>query len=92
RLAQIVREPRRLGFGYSSRQGRQGREVTGQRPVTLSKSKDLRRISLFVRNDIVLPLRPLRALREIFRNSVAAVPRYALRGKHDNLNAAHKSY
>jgi hypothetical protein len=44
--------------------------------------KILRRISLSVRNDNVLPLRPLRALREIFRNSVAAAPRWVLRGEN----------
>ena len=75
RCAQIC-SVQSFGFGYSSRQGRQGRKVTGRGPSSRGDARNLGKISPFGRNDMFpLPWRPLRALREIFRISVAAVRR-----------------
>ena len=68
--------PERFGIGYTSRQGRQGRKVTGRGRSSRWDGRDIGKISPFGRNDI-FPL-PLRALRELFRVSVAAVPRWDL--------------
>ena len=72
-----VWEAKTLGFGDSSRQGRQGRKVTGRGPSSRTDVRDLREISPFGRNDKVSSIAPPSIeLRACFACSARDVPSF----------------